>query len=222
MCTCITLVLACEQAHMQSRSQRPWTFCTVMGMPLPLGKSNRGSGDKIGSLVRVWGKSACSQATLVPSRTKRWHNTSKAQSYLSVPNEWNLELFSKQALSLKWRFCPTFLGFTTLLGQDVTLGQIGAKKKERESKITWKMASKRAALALVPFFAWPKLKILFLCLSLLQNHTETRATQASSLWFLRPFNPCRRYCCCGPCGHGSCGHCGPFVNWITLYYFSWL
>ena len=81
-------------------------------------------------------------------------------------------------------------------------------------------ASKRAGLALVPFFAWPKPKILFLGLSLLRNNKETLATQAKSLWFLWSFNPCCHYCCCGPCGRGSCGHCGPCVNWITLYLLS--
>ena len=40
MSTCITLVLACKQAQ---------TSCTVTGMPLPLDKSNGGSGDEISS-----------------------------------------------------------------------------------------------------------------------------------------------------------------------------
>ena len=88
MCACITLVLACKQAHMQSRSQRPRTFWTVTGMPLLLDKSNGRSGDEIGSLVQVQGKSACLQATLVPSRTTRWHNTSKARSYYIECVKW--------------------------------------------------------------------------------------------------------------------------------------
>ena len=46
-------------------------------------------------------------------------------------------------------------------------------------------ASKRAGLALVPFFARPKQKNSFLGLSLLRNHTEMLATQASS-----PCGPC--------------------------------
>lgn len=221
MCTCITLVLACKQAHMQRSSQRPRTFCTVTGMPLPLDKNNGGSGDEIGSLVRVQGKSACLQATLVPSRTTRWHNRSKSQSYLSAPNEWNLELFSKRALSLKWRFCPTFLGFTTLLGRDATLGQIGAKKKEWESKITPKMGRVEERRWLSFHFLHDQYRkscsSAFLCSKTTQKH------------LLRRLSPC------GPCGPSI-----PVVviavvvlvvvvvvaivalcdNWITLYLLS--
>ena len=163
---------------------------------------------RLAHLCEFGGKSACSQATLVPSRTTRWYNTSKARSYLSASNEWNLELFSKRALSLKWWFCPTFLGFTTLLGWDVLLGQIEAKKKEQESKITRKMGQAKSGVGSRSIFCVTKTENLVPQSSLLRNHTETFAKQAKSLW---PFNPCGHYCCCGPCGRGSCGHCGPCV-----------
>ena len=70
----------------------------------------------------------------------------------------------------------------------VSVGGLGAKNEERESKTARKMAQVKSGegphfhfLALVSFLARPKPRIPFLGLSLLRNQTETFATQAKNL-----------------------------------------
>ena len=70
----------------------------------------------------------------------------------------------------------------------VSVGGLGAKNEERESKTERKMAQVKSGegphfhfLALVSFLARPKPRIPFLGLSLLRNQTETFATQAKNL-----------------------------------------
>ena len=196
MCTCITLVLACEQAHLQSRSQRPQPFCTVMRMPLPLDKSNGGSGDEIGSLHKGQQDDVTCQKHGV--------------IWVCQMNEsWSCfwSRFSEMAILPHLSRCYYIVRSRCYTGSNRSKEK-GKRVKDRRKN----GASKRAGLALVPFFARPKPKNSFLGLSLLQNHTEMLATQDKSLWSLWLFNPWSRYCRCGPCGRGSCGHCGPCVN----------
>ena len=70
----------------------------------------------------------------------------------------------------------------------VSVGGLGAKNEERESKTARKVAQVKSGegphfhfLALVSFLARPKPRIPFLGPSLLRNQTETFATQAKNL-----------------------------------------
>ena len=207
MSTCITLVLACKQAQ---------TSCTVTGMPLPLDKSNGGSGDEISSgnvslLAGYPGSIKDNKMTYHVKSTELF----ECAKWMKFGVVFEAGFITEMAI------LPHLSRFYCIVRSRCYTGSNRSKEKgTRVKDRTKNRASKRAGLALVPFFAWPKPKILFLGLPLLRNHTETLATQAKSLWSLWPFNPCGRYCCCGPCGRGSCGHCGPCVNWITLYLLS--
>ena len=87
---------------------------------------------------------------------------------------------------LKWQFCPTFLGVTTLLGRDVILGQIGAKKKEKESKIAGKMGRVKEQ-------GWLSFHFL---------HDQNQKTRSSVFLCSETTQKCllHRTSPCGPCG----------------------